>query len=702
MFAMTDQHRERCKKYLRSTLLSNKGGVPAPEVNKHYRDLVGEEIPYWQFKNKTLEDFLTSMPDVCHTYWSGRVLMVMGVANSATQHIEKMVSRQQNGKKGGKGGRSKQGSFPPRIGGRVGGNGLSAKPPRFGGDGSGFSAKPPRFGDAGAGCGSSSKPGSVFGRLGSKPLPYVEPRARPAAVPAKKTVTAPTSPRKKIDLNPTSVHVERACLETVGGKAVYGRRVQEQLQGRPHGMFSTQVEKVYQKKYEESLPKDWLQVMERAGMARVVRESGTSILVYPALFGESGQASLNNNLVSSITTRIPPVPLPTSSEWDITICRVTSTNQVHFWLGEAATKLNKLHDAMKSQHMYNDKLGSGISPPEIGQVYSALMGGDKARRVQVLKVDSSKNTCRCRMIDLGTEAIVNWNKLQKLDKTFYEVPAQAVKAILEGVHHQEGGDQVKFVEKYLEGRRLVGVVVNKETEDTPSMVLFDTSQEEDIMVNDEIIKHMNSISSTQSRPPPSSGNSTLTTPRLPGVGEYFDLVVSHVVSPSMFYVQSHSTLPNCQALNTQMTKYYDTNICNIAINNITLGSLFAVMHSNTWYRAELVTILSSSLCCMRLIDTGRMVMTVRDKMKPLVEQFKQLPIQAISAKLASVKPRMNGGWDEQAVEWLKHVALNRSLVGLVEGKVGKVLEFTLYDTSVEDVDFVINKEMLSIGLASKK
>jgi len=130
---MTDQQLERCKKYLRSTLLSNKGGVPAPEVNKHYRELVGEGIPYTQFNYRTLEDFLTSMPDVCQICWSGRDLMVMGVADSATQHIEKMVARQQNSKKGGKGGKSKQGFFPPRFGGGGGSSGFSAKPPRFGG-----------------------------------------------------------------------------------------------------------------------------------------------------------------------------------------------------------------------------------------------------------------------------------------------------------------------------------------------------------------------------------------------------------------------------------------------------------------------------------------------------------------------------------------------------------------------------------------
>merc|ERR1719206_220279 len=112
--------------------------------------------------------------------------------------------------------------------------------------------------------------------------------------------------------------------------------------------------------------------MEKAGMVRVVRESESSTLVL--LFGESGQLSLNNNLASS--SKIPPVPLPTTSEWDITVCSVSSTNQIHLWLGENGSKLTKLHDAMIVQHLNYDSLGTCISSPEVGQVYSAMVGAD--------------------------------------------------------------------------------------------------------------------------------------------------------------------------------------------------------------------------------------------------------------------------------------------------------------------------------------
>ena len=56
---------------------------------------------------------------------------------------------------------------------------------------------------------------------------------------------------------------------------------------------------------------------------------------------------------------------------------------------------------------------------------------------------------------------------------------------------------------------------------------------------------------------------------------------------------------------------------------------------------------------------------------------------------------------EEAVEWFKHAVLGNSLVGLVEDRTSKDVVFIVYDTSVNDVDIVFNKEMVGLGLARK-
>eukprot|EP00092_Neocalanus_flemingeri_P023628 GFUD01025626.1.p1 GENE.GFUD01025626.1~~GFUD01025626.1.p1 ORF type:complete len:492 (-),score=144.64 GFUD01025626.1:594-2069(-) len=459
---MTDKKLERCKKYLRSTLLSNKGGIPAGEVFKHYQNLVGEGIPYTQFNFSSLEAFLSSIPDVCQICWSGRDLMVVGVAGQASEHIEKMVSRQQNGKK-------RQTRRPPA-------------PPRFGGGGS--------FGT-----------GSTWGGGGGSTRQAVnsQPRYRPPPVvkksvitsPFKKTQIAPITPRKKIDLS-TPVQNERVYLETVGGQAVYGSRVENLMQGRQHGLFTSQVEKMYQKKWEQSLPKDWCKVMGRAGKVRLEREAGASPMVYPA--GKEGTPSLSY------------IPLPSTPEWEITVCSVSSSDQIHFWLGEAKEQLSRLHTSMLLHHMVLSIGRTTSDRPEVGSLYSALVSDGQCRRVRVLQVDRSNNTCRCLMLDYGEEEVVQWNRLIKLELKFMELPIQAVKATLAGVDRNTEKKVVQFVTQCLMGRRLVGVLVGEVINTIPALVLFDTSQEEDIMVSEEIIKYMGNITNlvtmytTKSRP----------------------------------------------------------------------------------------------------------------------------------------------------------------------------------------------------------
>ena len=83
------------KKFLRSALLSSKGGVPAEQVYKDYRDLVGEGIPYRRLGYDTLDSFLSAQPDVCRISRrpTGEVTVV-GVADDATRHIQELVNRQ--------------------------------------------------------------------------------------------------------------------------------------------------------------------------------------------------------------------------------------------------------------------------------------------------------------------------------------------------------------------------------------------------------------------------------------------------------------------------------------------------------------------------------------------------------------------------------------------------------------------------------
>ena len=57
---------------------------------------------------------------------------------------------------------------------------------------------------------------------------------------------------------------------------------------------------------------------------------------------------------------------------------------------------------------------------------------------------------------------------------------------------------------------------------------------------------------------------------------------------------------------------------------------------------------------------------------------------------------------EGAAVWLRKFCKDKELTGHVSTRQGDKLTIDLYDNTVEDLDININKELIALGLASKK
>ena len=57
---------------------------------------------------------------------------------------------------------------------------------------------------------------------------------------------------------------------------------------------------------------------------------------------------------------------------------------------------------------------------------------------------------------------------------------------------------------------------------------------------------------------------------------------------------------------------------------------------------------------------------------------------------------------EAAAVWLRHVCLDQCFVGYVEARRGNEVDITLFDTTMKDLDIVINDEMIKLGFATKE
>ena len=149
-----------------------------------------------------------------------------------------------------------------------------------------------------------------------------------------------------------------------------------------------------------------------------------------------------------------------------------------------------------------------------------------------------------------------------------------------------------------------------------------------------------------------------------------------------------------------MSPYYSRNSPALGTTDFSVGSFLAVEDGDTWFRARLLRLMENNLFCLRLVDTGKMVITIKEKMRPLVRQFGDLPCQAVRARL-SLSVHMEV-YEEEVVEWFKHVALNKAFVGKVNMKSTEKLEFTVFDTSDEDKDIVLNEELEVLLVTIKK
>lgn len=251
---------EKCKKYLRSILLANKGGVPGAQVMARYKDIVGESVPYRKFNFSNLENFLRSIPDVCRITVRGRDVMVVGVETPETKHIKDLIQRQ--GKGGGKHGGGRPApvnrnqfyiDYINDIRARGKNNNLTSTmaSPNHTSSSKQLKQSPPQ------------RPQPIVAPV------KITPRKVTASAHAQK-VTAQPAVKQPGSYQATVKQpaVMQAAVKQPGSTPqvlpvtkesvrVWSGRVRKLLEGHPHGLSLTQVERFHEKHYQERLPASW-------------------------------------------------------------------------------------------------------------------------------------------------------------------------------------------------------------------------------------------------------------------------------------------------------------------------------------------------------------------------------------------------------------------------------------------------------------
>ena len=589
---------EKCKKYLRSILLASKGGVPGAQVVARYKDIVGESVPYRKFNFSNLENFLQSIPDVCRITVRGRDVMVVGVETPETKHIKDLIQRQGKGggKHGGGGGRPAPVNLKLYSKPQFSQSNCSTRK-NFGGSGMknpysiGMKNISPLEGhlkniSTNAKASPASHASPITYKQMSNSVQFKQPPPRkpqPAVAPVKIT------PRK-VTVQPTVKQpgsVSQVLPVTKESVKVWSGRVRKLLEGRPHGLFKTQVERFHEKQYQERLPDNWADMMLNFSEITMKRDPSTNnILVFPV---SKTDKTDNNNLM------MPDGAYPSDANWSLAVSHVESTSIVWVIFDDERKRLDNIQASLRSRHESGTVFNGGSLPQ--GHYFSAQLNSGKVMRIKVLKVDRMKHKCQAFLLDVGKVEDIDWARLVPLDRDFVSLPAMAMKVILAGVDESRDLELCDLATSTLLDRQLVARSVGKGPNDIPRVALFHGTKNMCEELQCQLYTLKNDIKSGYCQTPINNNQAkvmnggigmvkNLSLPPTPAANDFYDLRISHIVSPHEIYFQSYTTLPRYDRMTGDMKSFYSCSADSAGHTHCSAGMFVAVRHLEEWKRGK--------------------------------------------------------------------------------------------------------------------
>ncbi|XP_049640091.1 tudor domain-containing protein 7 isoform X1 [Suncus etruscus] len=177
-------------------------------------------------------------------------------------------------------------------------------------------------------------------------------------------------------------------------------------------------------------------------------------------------------------------------------------------------------------------------------------------------------------------------------------------------------------------------------------------------------------------------------------GEHMDVYVPVACHPGYFVIQPWQEIHKLEVLMEEMILYYSvTEERHIALEK---DQVYAAKVENKWYRVLLKGILTNGLVSVYELDYGKHELVSTRKVQPLVDMFRKLPFQAVTAQLAGIKCLQ---WSEEASMVFRNHVEKKPLVALVQTVIEstnlwdrKVVVY-LVDTSLPDIDIWIHDFM---------
>ena len=458
--------------------------------------------------------------------------------------------------------------------------------------------------------------------------------------------------------------------------------------------------------------------------------------------------NINQKLIELLISEDYQCRLPLAGGEEIQVCISHISAQGDIYVQKEANSYSAIQ---KIIHEIAEKVFSSGPSGIIGmnQLYLTRFSEDnKLYRAELVHPDKKDEKYEVFFVDFGNSALVDPSEIYDLssaNESLVDMPRLALKCRLQGVPpegYSWSDGATKALRELVPENQLVKLKVLGGDTDCPQVELnqmesnqgsinFDLSTEFDIFpalpsrsaetsVHSWLAKvATNGVDHSQSKVSSSdvevvsdalnnlSGDFTdlqpLSSPTIPAEGDHFDVKVTCAVSPSNFIVQPYNEMEKLQTLMSEMDSFYTTelNLREVAVENLSEGEYLAGRHSDGyWYRVRITKLIDQVNAAVRLVDYGDLSMISISDMQPLWKQFRDLPLQAINAKLANILP-VEGDWRPEDTVWFSNRVADQEFVSLVKKvspSIGDdfecVVELTLIDTTHPTVDKFIDQELI--------
>uniref|UniRef100_A0A674NX43 Tudor domain containing 7 b n=1 Tax=Takifugu rubripes TaxID=31033 RepID=A0A674NX43_TAKRU len=496
-------------------------------------------------------------------------------------------------------------------------------------------------------------------------------------------------------------------------------KLEELLEKYSNGLWAHALPKLFQDTYKTKLPKHVLENLhllndfctvdypmpdnpKRAILYRRSSSTGGG-------GGEDENCNRRNSSISEEELRVrqelgrrlsnhavPALQIPKEEYPSVLVVEATNTNAVVLrYIGEGYSRAQEsMEDEMREFY------GSGRSNPPLMSPSSGQLVAIRAEeeeeilRAQVCEVMDEK--VKVHYVDHGFSEVISKTKVFELHEKFFQLPFQASKCKLAGLEpFCQEPEVLKKFETIASGKILLAEIL--ERGQIPLVVLYDTSQDDDLNINAACMKTLQ--------------DKTLSSPLQVSEDAYMNVTISSVCSDGTIYCQLPSRgLAKLNDVLEKVETYFHSQVTSeFLVSRPFCGKGCLARYKGKWSRVEITNLHGSRVLDILFIDVGVQasveVFELREIPSPFLRDLMAIPPQAVKCCLADLAVSV-GSWTPEAVQWLRDKVLNTTDCSIKVAKVDdtrrcvSVHFFT--DKNFHDSTRSLNRQMAQSNLLKQQ